>query len=142
MGKTPILALLAVLSLVFIGTANASRGGHVCGFIHASVPYSQHGSRHRWRVYIGGDTTCHEGEKVLSAVMHLGGVVHQGSSEASSFITLKSWRCPFGNMGTQLCEIRERAPFLAQALAVNCAENPCPSSRTPSDFPGPIAATG
>jgi hypothetical protein len=128
-----------LVSLVALGvgasSATALRTGRVCGYVHASVPYSRHGTADRWRVYAAGATSCHSAEEALSAVMHLRGTVHEGRDEAHSYMTYGDWHCPFGHMGYQQCEIPSRAPFQAEALAVECAENGCPSRRPPSYFP-------
>ena len=122
-----------LIVLVLAQTAGAS-GGHVCGFITASVPYARHGNAKRWRVYVSGVATCQAAETTLSAVMHLDAAQYVGRDEASSYFTVGSWRCPFGNMGVQTCEQPARAPYRAQALAVECTSNACPSSRPPSYF--------
>jgi hypothetical protein len=123
----------ALVVLVLAQTASAA-GGRVCGFVRASVPYSPHGDAARWRVYVSGAASCRAAEATLTAVMHLDAAQHDGSIEASSYFTVGSWRCPFGDMGFQTCEQPARAPFRSRALAVDCSVNACPSSRPPSYF--------
>jgi hypothetical protein len=129
------IALLgsALTVLVLAQTASAS-GGRVCGFVTASIPYAHHGNAERWRVYVSGAASCHAAEATLATVMHLNAAQHNGRSEASSYFTVGSWRCPFGDMGVQTCVQPARAPYRAQALAVECSSNACPSSRPPSYF--------
>jgi hypothetical protein len=122
-----------LIVLVLAQTASAS-GGRVCGSIRASVPYSRHGNAERWRVYVSGAVSCQAAEATLAAVMHLDAAQHNGASEASSYFTVGSWRCPFGDMGFQTCAQPARAPHRAQALAVECSVNACPSGRAPSYF--------
>jgi hypothetical protein len=124
---------LVLLMLAIAPTASAS-GRRVCGFIRASVPYTAHGDSHRWRVYVGGATTCNSAEQALTAVMHLRATVHDGGDEADSYFSFGSWHCPFGNMGFQSCEVPARHPYRAQALAVECSLNACPSSSPPRFF--------
>jgi hypothetical protein len=121
-----------LIVLILAQTASAS-DGRVCGFVRASVPYARHGNAKRWRVYVSGPATCGSAEAALTAVMHLQAAQHQGSSEASSYFTVDGWRCPFGNMGFQTCERPTHAPR-AEALAVECSINACPSGRPPSYF--------
>lgn len=130
-----VIALLGsgLIVLVLVQAASAS-DSRVCGFVTASVPYARHGNAKRWRVYASGVTTCHAAESTLAAVMHLDAKQHVGRSEADSYFTVGSWRCAFGDMGFQSCVQPARAPYRAQALAVNCSLNACPSSRPPSYF--------
>jgi hypothetical protein len=119
--------------LVLAQTASAS-SGRVCGFVTASVPYARRGNANRWRVYVSVASSCHAAEATLTAVMHLDAAQHDGRSEADSYFTFGSWRCPFGDMGVQTCEQPARAPYRARALAVECSINACPSTRPPSYF--------
>lgn len=120
--------------------ARASSTVTTCGYIHASVPYTHHGTADRWRVYVKGATTCASAAAVLDAVMHLHGEQHQGSSEVDSYTIDAGWLCPFGNMGEQLCELPTRLPahppIRAHALALDCATPPrgCPAHVTPADL--------
>lgn len=134
---------LAALSVAAIPAAHASDGSHAatsCGYIHASVPYSQNGHANRWRVYIDGSTSCTSATAVLDAVMHTHGKQHVGSSEASSYTTFAGWICPYGLMGEQTCELPTRLPahppIRAHALALNCALPPrgCPAHVPSSDL--------
>ncbi len=108
-----------------------------CGYVHASVPYTSHGQAEKWRVYVKGDASCATAVKVLDAVMHLRGKQHLGSSEAGSYFTYDGWLCPFGDMGTQTCELPAHLPahppIRAHALALDCTtfERGCPA-RVPS----------
>jgi hypothetical protein len=117
-----ILTLGAALAAVPAADAVNAR---TCGYIHASVPYSQHGHADRWRVYVWGSASCEDAETVLDAVMHLHGNTHNGGSEASSYITDRGWLCPFGNMGQQSCELPTRLPshppIRAHAVALDCS---------------------
>jgi hypothetical protein len=133
MRRALVLLGSGLIVLVLAQSASAS-GGRVCGFVSASVPYSHHGNAKRWRVYVSGASSCHAAEATLTAVMHLDATQHDGRSEASSYFTVGSWRCPFGDMGSQTCEQPGQAPYRAQALAVECSLNACPSSRPPSYF--------
>jgi hypothetical protein len=114
-----LLLVLAATVMALAPGAGAS-GNHRCGLLHASTPYSRHGHREPWRVYIAGATSCKTAEETLNAVLHMEAKTHSGSSEADSFFTYKGWTCPFGNMGSQLCDIPSHAPFKALALALNC----------------------
>jgi hypothetical protein len=129
------LALLGsgLIVLVLAQTASAS-GGRVCGFVTASIPYARHGNADRWRVYVSGAATCHAAEATLATVMHLDAAQHVGRDEASSYFTVGSWRCPFGDMGIQTCEQPAHAPYRAQALAIECSVDTCPSNRPPDYF--------
>jgi hypothetical protein len=115
------------------GHAASSSSATTCGYIHASVPYTPHGDAARWRVYVAGATSCASAAKVLDAVMHLQARQHLGSSEADSYFTDGGWLCPFGNMGSQTCELPTRLPahppVRAHALALDCAtpERGCPA---------------
>lgn len=132
MTRRATVLLLVVGSLAFASTASGlSGGGKVCGFIRASDPYTTHGTHDSWRVYVAGATTCRAGEEALDTVMHLKAVRHIGRDEAHTYSTTGLWNCPAGHMGYQYCEIPANAPFRARALAVECAENGCPSSRPP-----------
>jgi len=133
--KLSLLALaLTAMLLLFAPSAGAS-GSRTCGFIRASVPYSHSGHRDKWRVYITGATSCVTAQQTLDAVMHLGGKQHVGASEADSFFTYRGWSCPFGNMGSQLCDLPAPGRVKARALALDCAVVPgkCPS-RAPRGF--------
>jgi hypothetical protein len=115
--------------------ASATHGASVasCGFIHASVPYTRHGTAERWRVYVRGASSCATAVKVLEDVMHLRARPHVGRSEADSYFSDDRWFCPFGNMGLQSCELPTRlpmhAPIRAHALALDCstAGRGCPA---------------
>lgn len=91
-----------------------------CGFLRASVPYSHHGSRYRWGVYVTGSASCQSAQRTLNAVMHLRAKAHNGSDNANSYFTYREWRCDFGQMGAQNCWTPSRRPYRAQALAVTC----------------------
>lgn len=130
------LAVLAATAVVLIATQTASASNaRVCGFVKASVPYARHGNANRWRVYVSGTTTCHAAEEALTAAMHLNAVQHVGRSDADSYFTFRSWRCPFGNMGFQVCNSPGRPPFRARVLAIECSITACPSTRPPTYFP-------
>ncbi len=130
------IALLGtgLILLLLLAPAASASSGRVCGFVTASVPYARHGNAQRWRVYVSGASSCRTAEATLTAVMHLDAAQHDGRSEASSYFTVGVWRCPFGDMGFQACEQPARTPYRAQALAVECSLNACPSSRLPSYF--------
>jgi hypothetical protein len=137
-------AVVAVAWLSAVPAAGAS--GHVgsassvttCGYIHASVPYTRHGNAERWRVYVAGATSCANATKVLDAVLHLQGRPHVGRSEVNSYFTDGGWLCPFGNMGSQICELPTRLPaqppIRAQAIALGCAVRGCPAHVPFRDF--------
>ena len=133
---TTIVLVLGACSLGAVPAASAASAGRVCGFVRASVPYSQHGNSNRWRVYAAGATNCRSAERVLDAVMHLRATPHEGADEADSFFSSGDWICPFGNMGSQECFLPGDSPSRprAKALAVECSLNRCPSSRPPSYF--------
>jgi hypothetical protein len=131
MARRATVLFLLLGSLAFASSAHALSGGRVCGYIRASVPYSRHGNAEGWRVYVAGVTTCRVGEQALSAVMHLRAARHVGRDEAHTYSVFGNWRCPAGHMGFQYCNIPASAPFRARALAVECAENGCPSRRPP-----------
>jgi hypothetical protein len=133
MRRALVLLGPGLLVLVLAQGASAA-GGRVCGSIRASVPYARHGNAQRWRVYVSGNASCRSAEAALVAVMHLQAAQHVGRSEVDSYFTAGSWRCAFGNMGFQTCVLPARAPYRAQALAVECSLNACPSSRPPSYF--------
>jgi hypothetical protein len=133
MRRALILLGSGLIVLVLAQTASAS-GARVCGFVTASVPYARRGNADRWRVYVSGAATCQAAEATFSTVMHLDAAQHVGRSDASSYFTVGSWRCPFGDMGVQTCEQPAGARPRAQALAVECSSNSCPSSRPPSYF--------
>ncbi|HEX4482458.1 MAG TPA: hypothetical protein VH081_01615 [Solirubrobacteraceae bacterium] len=128
-----VLISAALLTLVLAQSAVAS-SGRVCGFVTASVPYARHGNAERWRVYVSGAATCQAAEAALSTAMHLDAAQHIGRDEADSYFSVGGWRCPFGDMGVQTCSRPARAPDRAQALAIDCSLNACPSSRPPSYF--------
>ena len=109
-----------------------------CGFIHASVPYSRHGNRDRWGVYVSARTTCAAAKTVLSAVMHLRASAHEGSGNANSYFSYDGWRCAFGQMGDQPCWQPVTHPYRAAAIARNCADQPdggCPVRIPHNDLP-------
>jgi hypothetical protein len=129
MGLCLTMALVAIAATavwVIPVTAEASAGHaasapvHRCGFLRASVPYSHHGNRHRWGVYVTGSASCRSAQRTLNAVMHLGATAHNGSSSADSYFTYRDWRCDFGQMGAQNCWTPSRRPYRAQALALTC----------------------
>lgn len=111
-----------------------------CGYVHASVPYTPHGQAEKWRVYVKGDASCATAVKILDAVMHLHGKQHLGSSQAGSYFTYDGWLCPFGDMGTQVCELPThlpaQEPIRAHALALDCTtpERGCPARVPSSDL--------
>lgn len=118
--KPAFVLLLLAATLMALAPGAGASGSHRCGLLHASTPYSRHGHREPWRVYTAGATSCRTAEQTLNAILHLEAKVHNGSDEASSFFTYRGWTCPFGNMGTQLCDLPAHAPFRARALALNC----------------------
>lgn len=123
---TALVVLVAAAVWLIPVTADASAGHAAsatvsrCGFLRASVPYSRHGNRHRWGVYVIGSASCRSAERTLNAVMHLGATAHNGSSSADSYFTFRRWRCDFGQMGSQNCWTPSRRPYRAQALALTC----------------------
>ena len=127
--------LMSVLALP--AGSQASGKGRVCGTLRASVPYSLHGSKDRWRVYVSGSTSCGAAEATLNAVMHLRAKLHQGKDEAETYSSYGSWSCPAGDMGIQYCvKPRRTPPYSAQTVAVDCRINPheCSASKPPSWF--------
>jgi hypothetical protein len=123
---TIILAVGASLAAVSAaGASDGSASVTTCGYIHASVPYSTNGHADRWRVYVKGSTSCASATAALDAVMHGHGKRHVGASEASSYVTVGGWLCPYGDMGGQTCELPTRLPqhppIRAHALALDCA---------------------
>jgi hypothetical protein len=113
------------------GHAASAPSVTTCGYIRASVPYTHQGSSERWRVYVAGATSCASATKVLDAILHLEGRPHVGSSEVNSYFTDGAWLCPFGNMGSQICELPTRLPahppIRAHAIALDCAVRGCPA---------------
>jgi hypothetical protein len=134
-----VVLLVMCASLAAARSAGAA-GETTCGYVHASVPYSAHGQADKWRVYVKGSATCATAVKVLSAVMHLHGREHLGSSDAGSYFTYAGWLCPFGDMGVQTCELPTslpaHPPIRAHALAMDCATPPsgCPAKLPASDL--------
>lgn len=118
-------ALSALPAAAASGPAARSSSVTTCGFIHASVPYSSHGTGQRWRVYVTGAASCSGAVGVLDAVMHLRARQHVGLSEADSYFSYNRWSCPFGDMGLQSCELPTslpaHPPIRAHALALDCA---------------------
>ncbi len=118
-------SLSAVPAAGASGRAASTSSVTTCGYIRASVPYTRQGTAARWRVYVAGAASCASAAKVLDAVMHLQARRHLGSSEAGSYFTDGGWLCPFGNMGSQTCELPARLParppIRAHALALDCA---------------------
>ena len=135
--KLTLLALVIAAMLLLFAPSAGAAGARPCGFIRASVPYSRHGDHDKWRVYITGATSCATAQKTLDVVMHLQAKEHLGAAEADSFFTYKGWTCPFGNMGSQLCDMPARRPAKAQALALDCTvvAGGCPR-RTPLGYFG------
>jgi len=123
-------AVVAALLACASGAGATSAGGRGCGTVHASVPYSRHGSHDQWRVYASDAVSCAAARRVLNVVLHLGARQHVGSSDADSFFSYGQWRCPFGDMGIQTCELRSP---LRVALAMDCA-TACPTSLPTTDF--------
>jgi hypothetical protein len=133
-----VIGVLALGALV--GSAPSVAAGTTigsCGMIRASVPYSHHGHRDRWRVYVTGHASCASAERVLSAVMHLDATEHLGSSDASSYFSDDGWKCPFGDMGFQTCVQPSHRPYRARALAIDCAiaAGGCPGRVPEKYFP-------
>lgn len=137
---TIMLVLAAVICAIPL-TAHAS-AGHTsrvarCGSVRASVPYSRHGHRYRWGVYVDGSASCRRAELTLDAVMHLHAAQHIGSDNADSYFTYRGWRCDFGQMGFQSCWTPSRRPYRAEALALACdkrlSTSGCPAS-VPRDY--------
>jgi hypothetical protein len=136
-----LLAIVLVASAPLAAAPAAGASGRTartssvttCGYIRASVPYTHQGRAARWRVYVKGAASCATAVKVLGAVMHLRARQHVGSSEADSYFTDGGWLCPFGNMGSQTCELPARLPahppIRAHALALDCstAGRGCPA---------------
>jgi hypothetical protein len=124
-------SLSAIPAAGAAGRAARTSSVTTCGYIRASVPYTRQGTAARWRVYVAGAASCASAAKVLDAVMHLQARQHLGSSEADSYFTDGGWLCPFGNMGSQTCELPARLPahppVRAHALALDCAVRGCPA---------------
>jgi hypothetical protein len=125
------VVLLIFGPLAFASSAQGLTNGRVCGFIRASIPYSRHGNAEGWRVYVAGATTCRAGGEALNAVMHMRAAIHMAPTDAHIYSIFGDWRCPAGRVGFQYCNIPASTPFRARALAVDCAENGCPSRRPP-----------
>ncbi|HLH13503.1 MAG TPA: hypothetical protein VKV16_01840 [Solirubrobacteraceae bacterium] len=134
------VAFVAGLSLFAVPLAGGATSATTCGYIHASVPYTAHGSAHRWRVYVTGAASCAAATKALDAIMHLQGHQHVGRSEAGSYTLYDGWVCPFGGMGVQSCELPTRPPahppIKARALARDCSvpRQGCPAVLPASDI--------
>lgn len=113
------------------GHAASPPGVTTCGYIHATVPYTRQGSAERWRVYVAGASSCASTTKILDAVMHLQARPHFGRSEVNSYFTYDGWLCPFGNMGSQTCELPTQLPahppIRAHAIALDCTVRGCPA---------------
>jgi hypothetical protein len=131
-----LLALMLATVLSILASSADASTGRTCGYIRASTPYSSHGNRDKWRVYVTGTSNCAKAEHTLDAVMHLEGKEHLGADEARSFFTYRGWSCPFGDMGSQLCDLPARPPFEARALALDCAvvSGGCPTRVPPGYF--------
>lgn len=118
---------------------NATASVGRCGELHASVPYSRHGNRYRWGVYVIGSQACHPARLTLNAVMHLRAAQHVGTDNANSYFTFHGWRCDFGQMGAQACWTPSTRPYRVQALALACdkgvSSSGCPA-RIPRDYLG------
>ncbi|HTW43787.1 MAG TPA: hypothetical protein VMD79_15885 [Solirubrobacteraceae bacterium] len=127
-----LLAGVCLLAPQAVATA-AAPSANTCGFIRASVPYSPGGHAKKWRVYVTGKASCAAARRVLDAVMHLHGKVHEVTSDAGSYTTYAGWLCPFGQMGFQACQLPARppdhGPVRATALARSCTgfEESCPA---------------
>ncbi len=138
MGK--LLVLLAVTASIAGVPAASAASVPGCGYLRASVPYSSDGHADRWRVYVRGAASCAAAVKVLDAIMHLRGTLHQGMTEAGAYFTDSGWLCPVGQMGMQSCELPTRLPahppIRARALAINCATagSGCPAELPSSDL--------
>ena len=130
----------SVFALVAATPSAGSAAARTCGFIRASVPYTPHGTAERWRVYVEGEASCASAVSVLYAVMHGEGRQHVGKASAGSYTTFGGWLCPYGQMGTQTCELPQRLPshppIRARALARNCAQSDdgCPARVPSSDL--------
>jgi hypothetical protein len=133
--KLTFLALALATVLSILAPSAGASAGRPCGFIRASTPYSSHGHHDKWRVYVTGAASCATAQRTLDAVMHLEAKEHLGADEPRSFFTYRGWSCPFGNMGSQLCDLPARRPFQARALALDCAvvSGGCPT-RAPSGY--------
>jgi len=115
------------------GRAAAAQVGR-CGVVHASVPYSRHGNRYRWGVYVTGAKSCRQARSTLSAVMHLRAAQHVGLDNASSYFLYHGWRCDFGQMGAEACWSPAKRPYRARALALSCSKR-LGSGGCPADVP-------
>jgi hypothetical protein len=108
-------------ALLFMASADAASSVRDCGFLRASVPYSHHGHRDRWRTYVTGNASCSSAQGALNAVLHLNAKMHVRSNDADSYFSYHGWRCAFGNMGFQSCILPSHRPYRAKALAIDCA---------------------
>jgi hypothetical protein len=116
------------------GAGPATRGGLVCGFLHARVPYTRRRGGPRWRVYVRGASSCGAATRALDAVMHRRGKDHFHGSESNSYFTYHQWTCAYGQMGSQSCRLGPSAHPRARALALRCSEVFCPATRPPTDL--------
>jgi hypothetical protein len=134
--KLTLLALALTAAVLLSAPLTDASVSGTCGFIRASTPYSRHGRRDKWRVYITGATSCRTAQQTLDAVMHLEAKEHLGADEAHSFFTYRGWSCPFGDMGSQSCVLPARRSPKAQALALDCAvvAGGCPTRVPPGYF--------
>jgi hypothetical protein len=129
--------VLLLLGIGWTATAMARSSVKQCGFVHASVPYSHRGHHDRWRVYVKGAASCAAARSALNAVLHLDAKQHVGSDNANSYFTFRSWRCDFGQMGFQDCWRPAHRPYIAGALAIDCAiaSGGCPAEIPASYLP-------
>jgi hypothetical protein len=129
--KLAVAVLLVVAVSAPTGAAATSGGGRVCGLLHARVPYATAGGGPVWRVYSHGNVSCRNAAAVLDAVMHLHGQDHSHGFESNSYFTYRGWTCPYGQMGSQVCFLGSTRHPRAEAWALRCSENPCPTDRPP-----------
>jgi hypothetical protein len=54
-------------------------------------------------VHAGTGVSCATAMKVMSDLSAGKAENHQGSSDASSYLTVDGWTCPYGSMGIQAC---------------------------------------
>jgi hypothetical protein len=125
-----LLVLAAGLTLIALAAPNTSTaaGGNwrTCHYFRARN-WQNTRRTDSWRAYVKGAVRCGGAIPVLKTVIDGGGVIHQGTSDATSWTDVGKWRCPAGEMNTQFCNRPKRPPYHATAVAMDCRTQSCPA---------------